>query len=75
MTRAQLTDEECEFIEPHLPIREYGPHPKTLRQQFEGVTGRFRTGGQWREIPSEFGVSTASASGVTSACSMPCWRT
>ncbi|WP_280888378.1 hypothetical protein [Streptomyces sp. LBL] len=24
MTRAQLTDEEWEFIEPHLPIGEYG---------------------------------------------------
>jgi len=56
VTRAQLTDEEWEFTEPHLPIVEYGPYPKTLRQQFEGVIWRFRTGGQWREMPSEFGA-------------------
>ncbi|MFG2696885.1 hypothetical protein [Kitasatospora sp. NPDC048407] len=31
MTRAQLTDAEWEFIEPHLPIGEYGPYPKRLR--------------------------------------------
>ncbi|MGA5356184.1 transposase [Streptomyces purpurascens] len=52
MTRAQLTDEEWEFIEPRLPIGEYGPYPKALRQQFEGVIWRFRTGGQWRFHPS-----------------------
>lgn len=56
MTHAQLTDEEWEFMEPHLPIGEYGLYPKTLRQQFEGVIWRFRTGGQWREMPSEFGA-------------------
>nr|WP_078987665.1 transposase [Streptomyces sp. XY332] len=57
MTRAQLTDEEWEFIEPHLPIGEYGPYyPKTLRQQFEGMIWRFRTGLQRREMPSEFGA-------------------
>ncbi|MEU7060473.1 hypothetical protein [Streptomyces sp. NPDC046197] len=27
-------------------------HP--LRQQFEGVIWRFKTGGQWRETPQEF---------------------
>jgi transposase len=27
-----------------------------LRQQFEGVNRRFRTGGQWREVPREFGT-------------------
>lgn len=54
--RVQLTDEDWEFIEPHLPIGEYGAYPKALRQQFEGVIWRFRTGGQWREMPSEFGA-------------------
>ncbi|MBN0044434.1 transposase [Streptomyces actuosus] len=58
MTLAQLTDEEWEFIEPHLPIGEHGPYPRTLRQQFEGVIWRFRTGGQRREMPSEFGASS-----------------
>lgn len=36
MTRAQLADVEWEFIEPYLPIGEYGPYPVRLRQQFEG---------------------------------------
>jgi transposase len=56
MTRAQLTDAEWEFIEPYLPIGEYGPYPVRLREQFEGVVWRFATGAQWREIPSEFGA-------------------
>ncbi|GAA0346104.1 hypothetical protein GCM10010319_23110 [Streptomyces blastmyceticus] len=55
MTRVQLTDEEWEFIGPYLPIGRYGPYPERLRQQFEGVIWRFRTGGQWREMPQEFG--------------------
>lgn len=56
MTRAQLTDEAWEFIEPYLPIGRYGPYPERLRQQFEGVIWRFKTGGQWREMPTEFGA-------------------
>ena len=52
----QLTDGEWEFIEPYLPIGEYGPYPERLRQQFEGVIWRFKTGGQWREMPQEFGA-------------------
>lgn len=56
MTRAQLTDGEWGFIEPHLPVGEYGPYPERLRQQFEGVIWRFKTGGQWREMPQEFGA-------------------
>ncbi len=56
MTRVQLTDEEWEFIGPYLPIGRYGPYPARLRQQFEGVLWRFRTGGQWREMPKEFGA-------------------
>jgi transposase len=52
----QLTDKEGEFIGPYLPIGEYGPYPVRLRQQFEGVIWRFKTGGQWREMPQEFGA-------------------
>jgi transposase len=52
----QLADEEWEFIGPYLPIGEYGPYPERLRQQFEGVIWRFKTGGQWREMPREFGA-------------------
>jgi transposase len=53
---ATKTDEEWEFIEPYLPIGRFGPYPERLRQQFEGVIWRFRTGGQWREMPEEFGA-------------------
>jgi transposase len=52
----QLTDVEWEFIEPYLPVGGYGPYPERLRPQFEGVIWRFRTGGQWREVPAEFGA-------------------
>jgi transposase len=51
----QLTDAEWEFIEPYLPIGRYGRYPERLRQQFEGGIWRFRAGGQWREMPQEFG--------------------
>ncbi|MFI9785552.1 hypothetical protein ACIHEI_18955 [Kitasatospora sp. NPDC051984] len=33
MTRAQLTGAEREFIEPYLPVGEYGPYLKRLRLQ------------------------------------------
>lgn len=56
MTRAQLTDEEWEFIEPLLPVGGFGPYPERLREQFEGVIWRFRTGSQWREMPERFGA-------------------
>ncbi|MDQ1017706.1 transposase [Streptomyces afghaniensis] len=56
MTRVQLADEAWEFIEPYLPIGRYGPYPERLRQQFEGVIWRFRTGSRWREMPAEFGA-------------------
>lgn len=56
VTRVQLTYLEWEFIEPYLPIGEYGPYPERLRQQFEDVIWRFKTGGQWREMPTEFGA-------------------
>jgi len=56
MTRRQLTDEEWEYVEPYLPIGEFGPYPTRLREQFEGVIWRFRSGAQWREIPAEFGA-------------------
>jgi transposase len=36
--------------------RRVWPYPERLRQQFEGVIWRFKTGGQWREMPQEFGA-------------------
>ena len=55
MTRRELSDDEWGLIEPFLPIGRFGPYPQRLREQFEGVIWRFRTGGQWREMPAEFG--------------------
>jgi transposase len=55
VTRRQLTDEQWKLIGPYLPIGEYGPYPERLRDQFEGVIWRFRSGAQWREMPGEFG--------------------
>lgn len=54
--RGQLSDAEWEFVEPYLPVGEYGPYPERLRRQFEGVIWHFRTGSQWRETPREFGA-------------------
>ncbi len=56
MTRVQLTDGEWGFVEPYLPVGEYGPYPERLRQQFEGVIWKFRSGAQWREVPERFGA-------------------
>ena len=50
-----MSDDEWALIEPFLPIGRFGPYPQRLREQFEGVIWRFRTGGQWREMPGEFG--------------------
>lgn len=79
MTRVRLKDVERELVEPYLPIGGYGPYPERLGQQFEGVIRRFKAGGQWREMPQEFGAgrpfTTASGTGVTQASSRPCWRT
>ena len=56
MTRRELSDSEWELVEPFLPIGRYGPYPQRLREQFEGVIWKFRSGGQWREMPTEFGA-------------------
>lgn len=56
MARAELTDDDWQLIEPFLPIGRFGPYPERLRQQFEAVIFRFRTGCPWRDIPSEFGA-------------------
>lgn len=56
MTRRELSDDEWALVEPLLPVGAYGPYPYRLREQFEGVIWRFRTGSQWREMPGEFGA-------------------
>jgi transposase len=54
MTRGDLTDTEWEMIEPHLPLGASGPIPD-LRNQFNAVMWRFRTGSPWRDVPTEYG--------------------
>ncbi|MEU6325049.1 transposase, partial [Streptomyces sp. NPDC047009] len=55
MARRELSDDEWALVEPLLPIGAYGPYPHRLRDHFEGVIWRFRSGAQWREVPEEFG--------------------
>jgi transposase len=54
MARGELTDDEWSLIDPHLPLGERGPIPD-LRQQFNAVMWRFRTGSPWRDLPQEYG--------------------
>lgn len=56
MTRPELTDDEWALVEPFLPIGRFGPYPGRLRQQFEGVVWRFRTGSPWRDMPEVHGA-------------------
>ncbi|MFB9711967.1 transposase [Streptosporangium sandarakinum] len=42
------------MIGPHLPLGERCPIPD-LRQRFNAVMRRFRTGGPWRDLPAEYG--------------------
>lgn len=55
MARRELSDDEWALVEPLLPIGAYGPYPHRLRDQLEGMIWKFRSGGQWREMPTEFG--------------------
>lgn len=54
MTRGDVTDTEWELIEPHLPLGVSGPIGD-LRNQFNAVMWRFRTGSPWRDIPPSYG--------------------
>lgn len=50
-----MSDAEWALIGPLLPIGRSGPYPQRLREQVEAVVWRFRTGGQWRKLPAQFG--------------------
>ncbi|GAA3446324.1 transposase [Planomonospora venezuelensis] len=54
MVCGDLTDEECSWIEPHLPLGEQDPVPD-LRQQFNAVMWRFRTGSPRWDLPASYG--------------------
>ena len=54
MTRGDVSDTEWELIEPHLPLGAAGPIGD-LRNQFNAVMWRFRTGSPWRDVPATYG--------------------
>jgi transposase len=52
--RGDLTDDEWAVVEPYLPLGACGPIPD-LRNQFNAVMWRFRTGSPWRDVPERYG--------------------
>ncbi|WP_372453737.1 transposase [Acrocarpospora catenulata] len=50
-----MTDAEWALIEPHLPVAATGPLPRRVRDQFNGILWRFRTGSGWRDVPERYG--------------------
>lgn len=55
MARFDLTDAEWALIEPHVPVAATGPLPVRVRDQFNGILWRFRTGSGWRDVPERYG--------------------
>ena len=55
MARFDVTDAEWALIEPLLPVAATGPLPRRLREQFNGILWRFRTGSGWRDVPERYG--------------------
>lgn len=55
MARFDVTDTEWALIEPFVPLGAFGPVSGRLRDQFNGVMWRFRTGSPWRDLPERYG--------------------
>lgn len=55
MARFDVTNAEWDLIEPFVPVAATGPLPRRMREQFNGVLWRFRTGSGWREVPERYG--------------------
>ncbi|GAA2679538.1 Transposase [Actinosynnema pretiosum] len=55
MARFDLTDAEWALIEPHVPVAATGPLPRGVRERFNGILWRFRTGSGWRDVPERYG--------------------
>jgi transposase len=58
VARFDVTDAEWALIEPHVPVAATGPLPRRVRDQFNGVLWRFRTGSGWRDVPERYGAWT-----------------
>ncbi|SEB71108.1 Putative transposase of IS4/5 family [Streptomyces sp. TLI_105] len=56
MARFDVTDAEWALIEECLPVAATGPLPRRVRDQFNGVLWRFRTGCGWRDVPERYGA-------------------
>lgn len=56
MARFDVADAEWALIEPHLPVAATEPLPRRVRDQFNGVLWRFRTGSGWRDVPERYGA-------------------
>ncbi|WP_434096190.1 transposase [Streptosporangium roseum] len=50
-----MTDAEWALIEPYLPVAATGPLPRRVRDQFNGILWRFRTGSGRRDVPERHG--------------------
>ncbi len=50
-----MTDAEWALIEPLVPLAATGPLPRRVRDQFNGILWRFRTGSGWRDVPERYG--------------------
>jgi transposase len=55
VARFDVTDAEWALIEPYLPVAATGPLPRRMRDQFNGILWRFRTGSGWRDVPERYG--------------------
>ncbi len=55
VARFDVTDAEWALIEPLVPVAAAGPLPRRVRDQFNGVLRRFRTGSGWRDVPERYG--------------------
>lgn len=45
-----------------MPVAATGPLPRRVREQFNGVLWRFRTGSDWRDVPERYGSWTTAYS-------------
>ena len=58
MRRHELSDEEWEIIEPHLPQEVRGVERVDDRRVINGILWRFRTGSSWGDVPDRYGPRT-----------------
>lgn len=54
---SDLTDEQWQLIEPHLPPAKFGGRPRTveMRTMINGMLYLSRSGCSWRMLPRDFG--------------------